>query len=213
MLRTQNGLFLSKAPFVSPLSTTGMVEAVATGQVRIASTFDSILFQSGNRDVLNVASNNVIVNANLIVNGSIDSFFSSDLVIRDKTLVIAAPEDVHGSNVSMFDKSILDGAGILLGGTSDVLEKSLRWEAGSEHIGDAWTFRGGGLQILASSTSTKGEVVYGFVINDQLELELYATMSNNAGMSRRCVATFGPPRLSNISQSNNFLPSSPYPWT
>lgn len=215
MLSARNGLWLTKASSptsqVPSLRTDGMIQAIANGEVRLASSYSNVVLQAGAANILTVSSSNVTVNANLLVKGTIDSIYSSDLYVQDKTIIIAAVLDANGCNVpstSASNASLNDGAGISIGGGD---AQSMRWKTNTD--GGAWTFRGGGLQILASSSNAYGgEISYGFSINPaSLALEMFAVLSNASGTSRRRVAVFGPPSLSNIVPSG-FLPTSAIPW-
>lgn len=213
MLSARNGLWLTKAspPQVPSLRTDGMIQAIATGEVRLASSYSNVVIQAGSANILTVSSSNVTVNANLLVKGTIDSIYSSDLYIQDKTIVVAAVLDTNGCNVpalSNTNASLNDGAGLSIGGGD---AQSMRWKTDSN--GGAWTFRGGGLQILASSSNAYGgEISYGFCVNPaSMALEMYAVLSNASGTSRRRVAVFGPPSISNAAPIG-FLPTSSLPW-
>lgn len=217
MLSTRHGLWLSKAapPQVPSLRTNGMIEAIATGEVRLASSYSNVVIQTGLLDMITVTPSNVTVNANLLVKGTIDSVYASDLYVKDKTVVIGAILDASGCNlafsVSNNNHSNNDGAGVSVGGGD---AQSMRWKrpvVAADGEG-AWTFRGGGLRIVASaSNAIGGEISYGFGINAAtLALELYAV----SGSSRRRVATFGPPNMSSNATISNalYLPTSTLPW-
>jgi hypothetical protein len=211
MLSARNGLWLTKAlpPQVPSLRTDGMIQAIASGEVRLASSYSNVVIQAGISDVLTVTSSNVTVNANLLVNGTIDSIYSSDLYVKDKTVIIGAILDADGCNVGGSNSNVAlnNGAGISIGGGD---AQSLRWNSEG-----SWTFRGGGLKVIASASNAYGgEIAYGFSINAAtLALEVYAVMSNASGTSRRCVASFGPPSTSNVLTSPpGFLPVSALPW-
>ena len=217
MLSTRNGLWLTKAspPNVPSLRTDGMIEAIANGEVRLASSYSNIVLQAGATDILTVSSSNVTVNTNLLVKGTIDSMYSSDLYVKDKTIVIAAVLDSRGCNVHAgagagagAEAGAGDGAGISIGGGD---AQSMRWK--TDGGGGAWTFRGGGLQIVATSSNAYGgEISYGFSINPaSMALEMHALLSNASGTSRRRVAVFGPPSVSDVVPVG-FLPSSALPW-
>jgi hypothetical protein len=218
MLSARNGLWLTKAspPQVPSLRTDGMIQAIASGEVRLASSYSNVVIQAGIADVLTVTSSNVTVNANLLVNGTIDSVYSSDLHVKDKTVIIGAILDANGCNVggSSSNVALNDGAGISVGGGD---AQSLRWKrpALAADGEGSWTFRGGGLKVVASASNAYGgEITYGFSINAAtLALEVYAVLSNASGTSRRCVASFGPPSASNVLTSPpGFLPVSALPW-
>lgn len=225
MISARSGLWLSKAtpPQVPSLRTNGMIEAIASGDLRLASSFSNVVIKAGLQDMITVTSSNVTVNANLLVKGTIDSIYSSDLYVRDKTVVVGAILDASGCNVAVSasnnNNSNNDGAGLSIGGwVGGGDAQSLRWRrpvVPTDGEG-TWTFRGGGLRVVASASNAYGgEISYGFAINAAtLALELYAVLSNASGTSRRRVATFGPPNASsNASISNaSYLPTSALPW-
>jgi hypothetical protein len=215
MLSARNGLWLSKASAAPPtLRTNGMIEAIATGEVRLASSYSNVVIQAGLSDMITVTSSNVTVNANLLVRGTIDSVYSSDLYVRDKTVVIGALLDASGCNLGS-NNSNNDGAGLSIGGGD---AQSLRWlrPVVPEDGEGSWTFRGGGLRVVASTSNAfGGELSYGFAINAAtMALEIYAVLSNASGTSRRRVAAFGPPpSASNAPQPPPaYLPTSALPW-
>jgi hypothetical protein len=244
-LSTRNGLWLFQTPYAAapapaspsalpPLRTDGMLEAVASGHVRLASLQSNVVIQSGAVSVVTVTPTQVIVNADLLVNGSIDSVYSSELVVRDKAVVLASLSNLGGSNSGSSNSSaaLSDGAGVRIDGAP---ERSVLWNRGLYDVVDpaaadgtstcqpggtsnagAWTVRGGSLRLAARCVADGDEVAYGFAINAAKELEVYATLSNASGTTRRRVACLGPPRWPSASGGAAggalALPVSPVPW-
>jgi hypothetical protein len=195
-LVARNGLWLTKGvPADAQLRATGIVEAVATGQLRLASLASTVAFDAGGQaSVLTIGSNSVVVNANLDVRGAVNNIQTNDLFVRDRLICVANGDGLAAA------ADLTDGAGVLVGGaategTSN--EVSVRWHkpaaAGAQPV---WDLSGGALRI--SRTMPGGVVVsYALQISDAAELEVtrrtapFAAAESAAKYQR--VAVFGRP--------------------
>lgn len=180
-LVARNGLWLTRAsPAVetaSAVRTSGLIEALATGEMRFASTGDNMYIASltsnvvigsfGTPDVITVGSNTVTVNADLQVVGTVQTVHTADLYVQDYVVSVAC-------GALPGDSASTDGAGVIVGapsnfdGTPD--ERSVRWRAGQvagtvasvasapggASNGPGWDVRGGWLRLTATVPGSQG---------------------------------------------------------
>ena len=243
-LVARNGLWLTRSEAPPPsLRTDGIVEAVASGKLTLSSLGDNVYLSSltsnvviganGSAGVITVTSNQVIINADLQVLGTVDTIHTNDLHIADRLLNVASMSAVTDA------PSATDGAGILVGcaaltdGAAN--ERSIRWRAGLSPLStDAsatepmqggssnagcWDVRGGCLRITASVLGVPAtgmparEVSYGLRVNESDELEMFKRVlpsgSNETAASYRRVVCFGGAAAPSGALQ---LPTSRNPW-
>jgi hypothetical protein len=214
----RNGIYLARAPRfaadpfdtasaatpATPVDYSGLVQAIASGEMRFASacnmqlysaTSNIVLGAGAARDVITVSSNVVVINADVRVRGSVDSYTSTEVNIVDKVLRVAYPQPSNAP-VGVAD---LDGAGLQLADAAVAAnyEKSVKWRSGlaadappaqpaSEHASASnesfWELRGGHLRITRPRADPSSTVSYGLRINERDELEFYkASLDPAAG--------------------------------
>ena len=194
----QNGLWLSRSIDTRPLVTNGSyLEAVASGDVYLASLASDVNIDGG---------------AVLVRTGNV--------FVRDGGVTLASRE-VAGDVTA----AVCHGAGLTVGaGESAALstERSIKWArgfaalpsseaaatamAGSRSNVGSWDVRGGGLRLVAKSSSH--EIAYGLYVNPDHEMELYwrEIRLSNSNTTYRRVIRFGNSLNSNSVQ---MLPTSP----
>ena len=173
----------------------GLVQAIASGEMRLSSASNLQIFASsanvlvgagGQSNVLLVGSNLLVINANVQVRGSVDSYTSTEVNLQDKVLRLACPSP---SNLPV-DDTYLHGSGLVIADGTYALSnyaKSMRWNmaagTGAKSmlaVGGAsnepyWELRGGGLRLTTPlrASGAVGEVSFGMHINHREELEMY----------------------------------------
>lgn len=230
--------FFPGSPLVdtrSPLPPDGIVQAVASGMMRLAASSNIQLYSSssnvligaqGTSNVLDIGPTSVTVHGDLRVRGALDAIMTSELFVRDKVLRVAVPVD---SNTLLADAE-LDGAGIVLArGTYD---KALTWNAGAARGASNaapsmltsnapfWELQGGALRLSmpARADSVKnsngGRVGYGFRITPQEELEIFKFWTDAADGPERQMRVFGagPPLSALDSVAAMAFPRSTNPY-
>ena len=174
----------------------GLVQAMATGDLRLACASNLQLYSSahnvllgagGMSNVVSVSSNLVEIRGDVLVLGSLDAVATTELHVRDKLLRIG-----YDGGGGVVPDVALDGAGIELGGgapaaagvPASYYEHSFRWRrAAGAGLGAMltpggasnepfWELRGGGLRLTTPCRAAggSGEVSYGMHINDREEL-------------------------------------------
>lgn len=192
-----------------PLTTDGLTQAIASGEMRMTAGSNMQLYSSmsnvvmgaqGQSDTLTITSNAVEVKGTLKIVGTLDAINTTELYVRDK--VIRACEPYPTTVVAEID---LTDAGLAL--ARGKYEKSIIWRIGAQQASvcnltlmdtDAdpsnvqaipkWDMRGGMLRMMMPtrsnpSLSTYGGMLgYGFNLNLREELEVikYWTNSSNA---------------------------------
>lgn len=183
-LVARNGLWLTKAlPAGGDAQllprTSGMIEAVATGQLRLASLASVVSVDAGGQTgVLTIGSNAVVVQANLDVRGAINALQTNDLFVRDRLICVANLDGTLSTDAASVD--ITDTAGLLVGSCNTDgarSEVSLRWHkqppasSNGRQMQANWELIGGSLKL--SRAMPDGNLVsYVFDINDAGELEV-----------------------------------------
>ena len=177
-LVARNGLWLTKAvPDDASLfpRASGMIEAVATGRLRLASLSSSVSVDAGGQlNVITVGSNSVVLQANLDVRGTINATQTNDLYVRDRLICVANMDLPYGVGEAPVD--LTDGAGLLVGNSESEAtpsEVSMRWHkpavAGRQPV---WELIGGCWRLTRVLPSTGDSVSYSFTISDSGELEV-----------------------------------------
>jgi hypothetical protein len=196
----RNGIYLTRSGLSSNLSLPpdpkvdygGLVQAIASGEMRFASASNMQLYSSmkelilgagATPNVITISSNAVVINADVRVKGSVDSYTSTEVNLVDKVVRVAYPQPLD----AVVDAASLDGAGLALADTSmSNYEKSVKWRSGqgadavtATDQGSAsneshWELVGGHLRLTARRRSpNSGTVSYGMRINEREELEFY----------------------------------------
>lgn len=153
----------------------GLVQAMASGEMRLASASNLQLYSStlnvvvgagGQSDVISVTSNLVVINADVQIRGSVETYNSTEVNLQDKVVRLAYPDEATIASGMAPSEASLHGAGMQLaddvsGGRA--YEKSIRWRAGGE-VGRGpsglvargaesncpyWEVRGGGLRLTS----------------------------------------------------------------
>jgi hypothetical protein len=226
-LIARNGVWLTRREFAADpllpgvhgalgqrIAYDGLVQAIATGEMRLASTSNLQVYSAlsnvllgagGMSNVISVSSNLVQINADVHIRGTIEAFLSTEINLQDKVMRLAYPE--VGSEASITDQ-YLDGSGIML---ADQLvgnyEKSIKWRTaagmgtaafvarGGASNESFWEVRGGGLRMTTPKRASGrggGEVSYGMHINEKEELEMYKRWTDGSGREyTQRVFTFG----------------------
>ena len=224
-LIARNGVWLTRKPFADdPFASVGaptqnrvaydgLVQAIASGEMRLASASNMQIYSStsnvllgagGMSNVISVRSNIVEINADVRIRGAVESYLSTEINLQDKVMRLAYPD--KGAEASVSD-AYLDGSGIVL--ANEVMgnyEKSIRWRAsaglgagafvarGGASNESFWELRGGGLRLSTPKRAAggTGEVSYGMHINEKEELEMYKRWTDGAGHEYfQRVFTFG----------------------
>lgn len=199
----RNGIWLSKVvPTDAQLATasTGFVQAVASGQLRLASLSSNVSIDAGGQTgVLTVGSNQVVVKGGLDVLGAINALETNDLHVRDRLVCLANYDDLP----PLMQVDVTNGAGILVGsrntdGTSN--EVSFRWNKPSPTSSSqqaTWDVVGGSLR-LSRRLQSGHAVAYRFAINDAAELEVTREVAGAGGSqaTTQRVAAWGRPSSS-----------------
>ena len=216
----RNGIWLSKVvPTDAQLGrTSGFVEAVASGQLRLASLGSNVSIDAGGQTgVLTVGSNSVVVRGGLDVLGAINAVETNDLQVRDRLVCLANYDDLPTS--SQLDAT--SGAGILVGsratdGASN--EVSFRWNKATSTSASqqqaTWDVVGGSLR-LARRLPSGHSVAYRFAINDAAELEVTREVAGVGGASATSqrVAAWGRPATGSDAPARGLaLPTSLNPY-
>ena len=226
-LIARNGVWLTRREFAADpllpgvhgalgerIAYDGLVQAIATGEMRLASTSNLQVYSAtsnvllgagGMNNVISVSSNLVQINADVHIRGTLEAFLSTEINLQDKVMRLAYPE--VGSEALITDQ-YLDGSGIML---ADKLvgnyEKSIKWHAaaglgasafvarGGASNESFWEVRGGGLRMTTPQRAAGrggGEVSYGMHINEKEELEMYKRWTDGSGREyTQRVFTFG----------------------
>ena len=218
----------------SPLPPDGVVQAVATGMMRLAASSNLQLYSAysnvqvgaqGASNVLAVGSNSVTVYGDLNVRGAVNALMTSELFVRDKVLRVAVPDN---SNVVLADGD-LNGAGVALApGTYD---KSILWNAGAalganfassllSSNAPFWEVKGGALRLSMqargdySRAAAGGTVSYSFRINGQEELEIVKHWTDAMGgpEHQMRVLCLGAPLAASDTTAQFTFPTSANPY-
>lgn len=219
----RNGLWLTKtapADALLPPRSTGMIEAVATGQLRLASLSSNVSVDAGGQlGVITVGSNSVVIQANLDVRGAITAIETNDLYVRDQLICVASTDLPYSTGEKKED--LTDGAGLLVGNSaSDTTpsEVSLRWHkpaaTGQQPV---WEMMGGCLRLTRVLPSTGDHVSFSFSVSDAGELEVTRRTapfgSTEATAKYQKVATYGRPATGTRPASSGIvLPTTPNPY-
>lgn len=157
------GLWFSSASnSVSPPRTAGIVQAIASGDLRMTTTGGSLHFDvSGAPDVIAVTPGSVVVAT----------------ALQAQTLGVA---DADGSGLAVVTTPAVGVPSFLGSG-----ERSLRWRQSSTAQPAGWDVRDGQsacLRLTRPPTPTSAELAYGILINQNSEMQLYRVDggSNNA---------------------------------
>jgi hypothetical protein len=205
-LVARNGIWLTRStqfasdPFSplavqTPFGTDGLVQAIASGEMRLAAASNVQLYASlsnvllgaqGTSNVLSVGSNAVTIFGDLRVHGTMDTVSSTLLHLNDKVVQVSVP-GAPGDHV-MVSEADLDGSGLAV--APGAYEKSVLWNAGAAFLRSSntpyWQVRGGALRVVvparsnAGLTEAGGETGFQLGINDNEEVELLKTWKDGA---------------------------------
>jgi hypothetical protein len=160
-LVARNGVWLTRTGILpdgagrlpAGMDVSGVVQAIADGNIRFASSNNVQLYSAASNITLGCSG---LPDVLRVEAGRVDA---AALRVRDGSLGLA------GSN----------GSGIALDSTDGIAtERHVRWRASAE--GPCWEMAGGGLRLTASpnpSSSSGRSVSFGMRINDAEELEFY----------------------------------------
>lgn len=221
----RNGIWLSKSTpsdtqLVQSGRSSGFIEAIASGSLRLASLSSNISIDAGGASaVLTVASNAVVVRGGLDVLGAINAIETNDLQVRDRLVCLANYDDLPAS--SRLDAT--SGAGILVGSRQSdgtAAEVSVRWNKtqSQQQQQSTWDVLGGALRLKRFMPSGAC-VAYRFSINDAAELEVLREVSGPAPAATTTVqrvASWGRPATGSTSSTSSSsglsLPTSANPY-
>ncbi len=193
-LVARNGLWLTRGgvaaadPFAPhqltsvPFGYDGLVQAMATGEMRLAaasnvqvyaSTSNVLLGAQGTSNVLSVGSNAVTITGDLRVYGTMDTIASSEMHLQDKVVRVAVlpPEQVAAQPTLQVRDADLDASGLAI--ASGSFGKAVLWRAGAlsnagsnpalltaELLASSnapyWQLQGGGLRFGVAARSNAG---------------------------------------------------------
>ncbi len=200
----------------SPLGADGLVQAMATGAMRLAAASNVqvyaarsnvVLGAQGTSNVLVVGSNAVTIHGDLRVRGGIDALVSAELFVSDRVIRVSVPTPSN----DVVAEADLDGAGLAV--ARGLYAKDVRWRAGAgtaAPVADTmlsaaapyWEARGGALRFTlptradAAKAAAGGSVGYAFRINASEQLEIVKVWRDSAADAERSMRVFcaGPPR-------------------
>lgn len=204
-----------------PFGTDGLVQAMASGEMRLAACSNVQLYASlsnvligaqGSSNVISVGSNTVTIQGNLRVVGSVDTVSSTELRLVDKIVHVAVPTE----GVAAIKDVDLDASGLMVTSATAVMgqAKSVLWRLGGATTGDPtvtpaawlasyqaprWELRGGGLRITVPSRSNTaqaaagGELMCAITFNSNEDVEMTRLWTNASGASAKAqrVLAFG----------------------
>lgn len=202
------GLVTPSIASTSPLTPDGLAQAIASGELRMTSGSNMLLYSressvllgaQGIQDVLTVAPNLVQINGDLRVVGRLDAVSTTDLLVQDKVVRVSVPNPT-GTPVA---EAVLDQSGLAL--ADGAYTKSLLWRTGvgagagaSPALANTdadsanllvlprWHLSGGALNMTvraranAALASAGGTLGYGFNMNSREELEIYKNWTDSA---------------------------------
>ena len=222
-LVARNGLWLTKAApddSLLPPRSTGMIEAVATGQLRLASLQSKVTIDAGGQSgVLTVGSNSLYLAGNLDVRGAITATQTNDLYVRDRIICVASTDMPYSDGEVQED--LTDGAGIVIGNSESEAtpsEVSLRWhKPAAQGQQPVWELIGGCWRLTRVLPSTGDLVSYSFTISDTGELEITKRSSPfgeaEASAKYQRVTSYGRPTTGQQPASDRIvLPTSVNPF-
>ncbi len=212
----------------SPIPPDGLVQAMASGAMRLAAGSNVQLYSAesnvllgaqGVSNVLLVSSNAVTIHGDLRVRGAVDAVTTTELFVRDKIVRVAVPQSAS----ALVAESDLDSAGLAL--AAGAYDKALLWRqggAGALSVGRSapyWEAVGGMLRLTlparadAAKTAAGGRVGYAFAINAQEQLEIYKHWTDAVGGDERSMRVLcaGPP-MAAAGAAGPSLPSSTNPY-
>lgn len=191
-----------------PFGYDGLVQAMASGEMRFAAASNVQLYASssnvligaqGTSNVISVGSNAVTIHGNLRVLGTMDTISSSELHLVDKVIMLAVPEGSSAASATSacnIDEAQLDGAGIRAAGSG--YAKALLWQQGlgsnaflSGCNAPHWRLFGGalGLTVPARSntaqTASGGSVGCALRFGRQEQVELHKTWKDQSAAAEK----------------------------
>jgi len=225
-----NGLWLSRTPGTAPtvLSNGSFIEAIAKGDIKLASLQSAVGITSATEVTLGTAARPQLLRVgrngdSVAIDAASLDVRSGDVLVNNATLTLSSRD-----TQALTDAAAVHGAGILAGkawaGVGGV-ERSVRWSrghaalpasgadatamAGARSNVGCWDVRGGGLRIIAETSSA--EVAYGFRVNASRDLEIYRrdidAATSNAVYRR--VSRFGNAVGGGADVAVPMLPTSP----
>ena len=206
----------------TPLTYDGMVQAIASGEMRLAAGSNILLYSAssnvqigaqGVANVFTISSNAVTVEGDLRVRGVVDALSTSELHVSDKVVRLAIPTPQS----AIVAEADLSGAGVAI--APGAYAKSLLWNVGSEggraaamlsNDASYWELSGGALRVTlptradAAKAAAGGAVSYALRINaqEQLEIVKFWTDATGGPLKRQRVFSAG------ATASNAALPTS-----
>ncbi len=210
------GLGVGGGAAAAPLGPDGLVQAMATGAMRLAAASNIQVYASrsnvvigaqGTSNVIVVGSNAVTIHGDLRVRGGIDALTSAELFVSDRVVRVAVPTPSN----AVVAEGDLDGAGLAV--APGLYTKDVRWRAGTGTATPTsaamlapstpyWEMRGGALRFTlptradAAKAAAGGTVSYAFRINASEQLEIVKVWRDSTADSERSMRVFcaGPPR-------------------
>jgi hypothetical protein len=225
-----NGLWLSRTPGTAPtvLSNGSFIEAIAKGDIKLASLQSTVGITSATEVTLGTAARPQLLRVgrngdSVAIDAASLDVRSGDVLVNNATLTLSSRD-----TQALTSAAAVHGSGILAGkawaGAGGV-ERSVRWSrghaalpasgadatamAGARSNVGCWDVRGGGLRIIAETSSA--EVAYGFRVNASKDLEIYRrdidAATSNAVYRR--VSRFGNASGGGAAVAVPMLPTSP----
>jgi hypothetical protein len=123
-----------------PLSSDGLVQAIASGEFRMTAGSNMQLYSAlsnvqlgaqGSSNTLTVTSNAVEIRGQLRIRGTVDAISTSDLSVQDKVVRVSVPSPIAPATTApQLSELDLDASGLAL--APGAYEKSMLWRVGGQ---------------------------------------------------------------------------------